>query len=139
MCSSDLTEALVNDDLGIPALHEGLADVEASVRDWDVYVVRSGGRLVGSVRGRVEIEDTEVWEIGRLMVAPDLRGRGLGRVLLEHIEAAAAPSARRFRLFTGLHSEANLRRYRRAGYRVTHTHDGPSGPVVLEKPRRRGR
>lgn len=132
-----VTEALVNDDLSIPPLHEGLADVEASVRDWDVYVVRVAGRLVGSVRGRVVDDEPTVWEIGRLMAAPDLRGRGLGRVLLEHIERAAPPTVQRFRLFTGLHSEANLRRYKRAGYRVVATHDGPSGPVVLEKPRRR--
>ena len=38
---------------------------------------RRAGRLVGAVRGR-SLRDGE-WHIGRLMVAPDLQGRGLGR------------------------------------------------------------
>lgn len=130
-----VTEALANDDLTIPPLHEGLADIEEGLRTWTTRIVRAEGRLVGSVRGRT-VED-DVWEIGRLMVAPDLRGRGLGRLLLEHGEAIAPPQTRVFRLFTGRDSEANLRRYRRAGYRVVRVEDGPSGPVMLEKPRRR--
>ena len=127
-------EALVNDDLTIPPLHESVADTAASLAQWDTYVVRVGGRLVGSVRGR--LEDT-TWEIGRLMVAPDLQGRGLGRVLLEHAERAAPPAAAAYRLVTGKASKANLRRYQRAGYRVREVLDGPSGPAVLTKQRRR--
>ena len=48
-----------------------------------------GGRLVGAVRGRRE---GEVWDIGRVMVAPDLQGRGIGRYLLTAIEEAAPPT-----------------------------------------------
>ncbi|RLV48828.1 tRNA (guanosine(37)-N1)-methyltransferase TrmD [Nocardioides mangrovicus] len=124
-------EALVNDDLGIPPLHEGLAQVQAAIATGGVRVVRSGGRLVGSVRGRL---DGETWEIGRLMVAPDLRGVGLGRLLLEHAESLAPTQATTYRLFTGVASEANLRRYRRAGYRRRSVGTGRSGPVTLEKP-----
>ncbi len=126
-------EALVNGDLTLPPLQEGLDDVTASLSSWDTYVVRSAGRLVGSVRGRL---DGRTWEIGRLMVAPDLRGRGLGRHLLEHAERVAAPEATAYRLFTGAASTANLRRYKRAGYSVREVLDGPSGPAVLTKPRR---
>ena len=126
-------EALVNGDLGIPPLHEGPEDAEAGIAGWDTYVVRVAGRLVGSVRGRLA---GSTWEIGRLMVAPDLQGRGLGRVLLEHAEAVAAPQATAYRLLTGKDSEANLRRYRRAGFRVAEVLDGASGPAVLVKPRR---
>jgi tRNA (guanine37-N1)-methyltransferase len=130
-----VTEAIANDDLAIPALHEGLEDVVAALETWDVYVVRVAGRLVGSVRGRLEGTS---WEIGRLMVAPDLRGRGLGRALLAHIEAAAAPQAATYSLFTGKHSVDNLRRYKRAGYRVREVLDGKSGPAVLVKTISRG-
>ena len=76
------------------------------------------GRLVASVRGRVRPEDPTVWETGRLMVAPDLQGRGIGHALLEYAEAAAPAGTRRFWVNTGAKSTANLRRYRRAGYRV---------------------
>ncbi|TIC80845.1 tRNA (guanosine(37)-N1)-methyltransferase TrmD [Nocardioides sp. GY 10127] len=135
-----VTEALVNDDLAIPPLHEGLDDVLAGIAGWDTYVVRVAGRLVGSVRGRRDPEEPTTWEVGRLMAAPDLRGRGLGRALLAHVQAVAPGDVERYRLFTGARSEANLRRYKRDGFRVTETLDGRSGPVVLVKPvRRRGR
>ncbi|WP_340539415.1 tRNA (guanosine(37)-N1)-methyltransferase TrmD [Nocardioides sp. GXZ039] len=126
-----VTEALVNDDLGIPTLHETLDDVVATIESWDTYVVRVAGRLVGSVRGRL---DDGAWDIGRLMIAPDLRGRGYGRVLLEFIEQAAPAGATSYRLLTGKHSTANLRMYRKAGYRVREVLDGRSGPAVLVKP-----
>ncbi|CAM3877630.1 tRNA (guanosine(37)-N1)-methyltransferase TrmD [Nocardioides marinus] len=129
-----VTEAVVNDELRIPALHEELDDVVAGLGEWRTWVVRVDGRLVGSVRARTTAtERGEVWEIGRLMVAPDLRGRGLGRVLLEHAEQAAPGSATAYRLVTGARSEANLRRYKRAGYRVVEVQDGPAGPAVLVK------
>ena len=128
-------EALLHDDLTIPALHETLDDTTSSLGEWDTYVVRAAGRLVGAVRGRL---DGTVWEIGRLMVAPDLRGRGLGRALLAHAEAVAPSDATAYRLVTGKASAANLRRYQRAGFSVREVLDGPSGPVVLVKSRRRG-
>jgi GNAT superfamily N-acetyltransferase len=125
-------EAQANDTLDIPALHESLADVEADLRRWDTWVARSAGRLVGSARGRL---DGDVWHIGRLMAAPDLQGRGIGRQLLAHIEQVAPPEAASYSLFTGSRSEANLRRYRRAGYRVGRAIDAPEGVTVLTKRR----
>ena len=68
------------------------------MREWTTLVLRSGGRLVGAVRGRL---DGDAWDIGRLMVAPDLQGRGIGRLLLEAIEVAAPDEATGFVLFTG--------------------------------------
>ncbi|WP_139981979.1 tRNA (guanosine(37)-N1)-methyltransferase TrmD [Nocardioides litoris] len=127
-------EALVNGDLTIPPLHEDLDDVLASIATWDTYVVRVAGRLVGSVRGRL---DGSEWDIGRLMVAPDQRGRGLGRALLEHAQAVAPAEASAYRLLTGKHSVDNLRMYKKAGFRVREVLDGPSGPVVLVKRIRR--
>ncbi|MCY7394788.1 MAG: GNAT family N-acetyltransferase [Nocardioides sp.] len=108
--------------------------MQASVEAWATYVVRVAGRLVGSVRGRL---DGSEWDIGRLMVAPDLRGRGLGRVLLEHIEATAPPDATTYRLVTGRSSLDNLRMYRKAGFRVREVLEGRSGPAVLVKVVRR--
>jgi len=126
-------EALANQVLDVPALHEGLPDVVQSLSRWRTWVVREGGRLVGSVRGR--LEGTE-WEIGRLMVAPDLQGRGLGRLLLEHAERVAPPAATSYRLFTGGRSADNLRRYKKAGYRPVGELDAHPGVTVLAKRRR---
>jgi tRNA (guanine37-N1)-methyltransferase len=126
-------EALANDDLAhIPALHESLADVQAWMTAWSTWVVRSEGRLVGAVRGRLE---GAAWDIGRIMVAPDLQGRGLGRALLAHIEAVAVPEASSYVLFTGARSADNIRMYRRAGYRVRTDLDAPPLAVILTKTR----
>jgi tRNA (guanine37-N1)-methyltransferase len=125
-------EAQANDTLDIPALRESLADVEADLDRWDTWVARSAGRLVGSARGRL---DGDVWHVGRLMVAPDLQGRGIGRQLLALIERVAPPEAASYSLFTGSRSESNLRRYRRAGYRSGRSTDAPEGVTVLTKRR----
>ena len=127
-------EARANDSLDIPALTEDLADVRGWLAEWTTFVVHAGSRLVGAVRCRL---DGEVWDIGRLMVAPDLRGRGLGRWLLEHAERTAVPGATRVSLFTGAHSAGNLRMYRRAGYRRDREQPDDPGVVRLGKPLRR--
>ncbi|WP_245750262.1 GNAT family N-acetyltransferase [Nocardioides terrae] len=107
--------------------------MEQSLGKWDHYVVRVAGRLVGAVRGRLE---GDAWDIGRLMVAPDLQGRGLGRVLLDHIQAVAPPAATSYVLFTGRASAANQRMYKKAGFRLRPELEAPPGAVVLTKPRR---
>ena len=126
-------EAVLNDTLDIPALHETLEDVRDWTKTWSVWVLREDHRLVGAVRARLE---GDCWELGRLMVAPDLAGRGLGRRLLAHAESHVPAEARRFALFTGARSARNIAMYQRAGYRLT---DAPAtsshirGAVYLEK------
>ncbi len=114
-----LQEALVLDSLDVPALHEDLDQVVADLDRWTTWVLRSHGRLVGSVRGQLGAggEPGTTWVVGRLMVAPDLQGRGLGRWLLERCEELAPAEARAFALITGGGSADNQRMYRRAGYR----------------------
>ena len=114
-----IQEALANDMWDVPALHESLEQVTVDLDVWTTFVLRSAGRLVGSVRGRLDLlpDGDPEWLIGRLMVAPDLQGRGVGRWMLESIEAAAPPDARSIGLITGARSEDNLRMYHRAGFR----------------------
>jgi tRNA (guanine37-N1)-methyltransferase len=120
--------------LDIAALHESLADVEASLDDWDYYVVRSAGRLVGAVRGRLDTSHGQSsWDIGRVMVAPDLQGRGLGRALLDHIQAVAPAEATSYVLFTGRDSHDNQRMYKKAGFSLRKDLPAPPGAVILTK------
>jgi tRNA (guanine37-N1)-methyltransferase len=50
------------------------------------------------------------------MVAPDLRGRGIGRFLLEYAERAAPPSVTTYSVLTGRDNRRAQKMYRRAGY-----------------------
>ena len=127
-----LSEQRDNPGVEIPALTESLADVRTWLGEWTVLVAHRGARLVAAARGR--LDDGGRWDIGRLMVAPDLQGQGLGRWMLERIEEAAAPEARAFTLFTGASSTDNLRMYKKAGYRLGGS--APEGAVALRKPRR---
>lgn len=133
-----LREGIVNQRLDIPAQHETLGSLTESLREWTTYVARVDGRMVASVRGRVDISggggDTD-WDIGRLMVAPDLRGRGFGRALLDFIQQAAPAAVTSYSLLTGINSEDNQRMYRKAGFRLVRR-DVPEGAVALAKRRR---
>jgi len=128
--ASWVTEAIANGTLDIPPLHEDLEDVLGWIGT--AWVLRDGARLIGGVRGSL---DGGTWRIGRLMVAPDRRGEGLGRRLLAHIESVAPEGAQRFALFTGRRSTRNLAMYERAGYRRTAADDAV---VHLEKDRSQG-
>ncbi|NEK59945.1 GNAT family N-acetyltransferase [Geodermatophilus sabuli] len=100
-------------DLDLPPLVQDLDDLTAELGQVLALVAVRGARIVGSVRGRVS---DGVVAIGRLTVAPDCQGRGIGTALLTALESAAAPVARRATLFTGADSEENLALYRRLGY-----------------------
>ena len=128
-----LQELEANPGVTIPALVESLDDVVAGLESHVTFVLRRGGRLIGSVRGRLA---DEAWDVGRLMVAPDLQGEGLGRMLLEHAESLAPPDATSYTLLTGAGSLANLRMYKKAGYRLRPDLPAPPGAVILTKRRR---
>lgn len=108
-------EAVVNDTLAIPALHESLEQVRQWLADQHTTGVWLDGRLLGMVRTRRA--DTD-WHVGRLAVVPDLRGHGLGRWLLRTAEAAAEPDTRRIVVSTGANSQRNINLYQSDGYRL---------------------
>jgi len=118
----------------IPPLTETLAELTQALATDTVLVARLGTRIVGSVRGAVEAERT--WYVGRLAVAPDHQGTGIGGTLLERIEGLAPSDTLRFRLTTGANSTANLAFYARRGYRETERVNPPGEVplVVLTKP-----
>jgi ribosomal protein S18 acetylase RimI-like enzyme len=115
-----VTEAQSHDDLQLPPLTQGLADLQeelgcSSVQAWGI---RNGdGRLVAAVR--VAVIDGSA-QVNRLVVAPDQQGRGLGSALLAHAEGQLGGDVATVELFTGEYSTANLRLYRRVGYQETH-------------------
>ncbi|WP_436774711.1 GNAT family N-acetyltransferase [Yinghuangia sp. YIM S09857] len=109
-------EALANDTLAVPALHESPEQVRDWLEIWDTLGLWLDGRLLGLVRTRRSGGD---WHVGRLGVVPDLRGRGVGRWLLRTAEADADPRCTRIVLSTGVGSRRNLALYQSEGYRRT--------------------
>jgi tRNA (guanine37-N1)-methyltransferase len=130
-----LQELWANPGVVIPALEESFEDAVRDLGEWTTFVARAGGRIVGSTRGRVTGDGT-VWDVGRVMVAPDLQGRGLGRYLLRMIEDAAPGEVTSYELYTGARSVDNILMYKKAGYRLHGPAPGPPGAVVMTKRRR---
>ncbi|MEV0716105.1 GNAT family N-acetyltransferase [Asanoa sp. NPDC050611] len=130
-----LTEAQRYDDPHLPMLTETLAEIAAVIAGPTTVLVgrTPRGRLVAVGRGRLDEDGT--CHIGRLGVAPDLRGQGLGWRMLRAVEAEH-PSARRYELFTGAASHDNIRLYERNGYTVFDRRPLGRGPglVHLAKP-----
>ncbi|WP_409485315.1 tRNA (guanosine(37)-N1)-methyltransferase TrmD [Arsenicicoccus dermatophilus] len=99
---------------------------------WRTWVARAGGRVVAAVAGRAL--DGETWQVGRLVVAPDLTGRGLGRALLEHAETAA-PSGTRHLVADLADADERARRIaRKAGYRPARRRHLPEGAAEHSRP-----
>jgi GNAT superfamily N-acetyltransferase len=117
-----LLQALYEEQVG----RYGFADpVEA---DPAAYQPPQGLFLVAYVHGvpsacggyRAYRPDRQVMELKKMYTVPQLRGHGVGRLMLDRLERAAARSgARRAILETGARSHAALALVRRAGYRPT--------------------
>jgi ribosomal protein S18 acetylase RimI-like enzyme len=119
----------------LPPLLETTEQIHAVLRDPAclAWGLRAEGRLVAGVRIRVS---GAVGEIGRLIVAPDQQGRGLGSSLLLAAEERLPRGVTILRLFTGEHSPGPLRLYPRLGYRETHrSPEGHYRLVHFEKAR----
>jgi ribosomal protein S18 acetylase RimI-like enzyme len=112
-----VTEAQLHGDPFLPPLVESIDQVRTTIGGSIVLKAMLGTRLAGSVRGRI---NDRTCLVGRLSVAPDLQGRGIGRALMRALEAEAEGQADACVLFTGHLSESNLRLYRRLGYGETH-------------------
>ena len=130
-----VSEAIIYGSVDMPPLVQTLDELEAELSGSDGWVARVEGRLVGAIRTR---EDDGLLLIGRIAIAPDMQGSGIGQALLEaaeqHSRAAEAE------LFTGSLSEANIRLYERCGYVETERVDQGGGvqEVYLRKSLRDG-
>ena len=121
-----VSEALIYADPDMPPLVQTLDELEAELRDADGWVARIDGRLVGAIRTR---ESDGVLLIGRIAIAPDVQGLGIGERLLTAAEEES--DAAEAELFTGSLSEANIRLYERCGYVQTDRIDEGDGTAQV--------
>lgn len=109
-----LTEASAHHDFGLPPLTQTIEELRSELANPHVVAlgVWENSRLLGGVRlRRIGL----AVELGRLTVVPDRQGEGIGSFLLREAETVF-PDAAELRLFTGEHSDANIRLYERFGY-----------------------
>jgi ribosomal protein S18 acetylase RimI-like enzyme len=128
-----VTEAQLYDDCRLPPLTQTYQELETELEQGFALKAVRGTRIVGAGRAH---RDGPVWRIGRLTVAPDAQGQGIGTRLLTGLEQHAPAGIERFALFTGHLSTANLSLYQRLGY--CESAREPLGPGVelvhLDKP-----
>lgn len=106
-----VSEAQIYGTADMPPLTQTLEELTAELAAGSGLTARIDGRLVGAIRF---VEKDDLLLIGRIAIAPDLQGEGIGRMLLRAAEEASSASTAE--LFTGSLSIANLRLYEDCGY-----------------------
>lgn len=110
-----VTEAQTYDDPFIPPLTQTLDELRADLEAEGVITLGAwdGPRLVGSVR--VELEGAKA-TLGRLAVAPDRQGEGIGTQMMLTVAPMLPEETEEIWVFTGRDSKQNLAMYQNQGY-----------------------
>ena len=107
-------EARLYNDWQLPTMTQALDDLLVEFEEMTILKACLGGAIIGSVRGR---QAGDSCYVGRIMVHPDHRRRGLAARLMLELEDHF-PEVTRFHLFTGAKSAGNLQLYLGLGYVV---------------------
>lgn len=125
-----LSEAVLNADADIPPLTQTLPELQREFQRKHIIKIEQHGRIIAS--GQAYLQDDTCY-IGRMSVLPALQGQGIGSHILAALEQYFG-QARRYELFTGERSIANLAMYQRRGYLPFKTAKlGKTTIVFLEK------
>ena len=108
------SEAELHQNYDIPPLKQTIGEVEREFENGIfLKLLDDKNVIIGSVRAYSQ-EGTLF--IGKLMVHPDFRRRGLGLRLLREIENVRPH--KRYELFTSSKSGNNIQLYQKSGYRI---------------------
>ena len=108
--TAELTQ-LYGDDGGANSFNP----LDALGRGAIFFVARIEGRAVGC--GALRSLERGVGEVKRMFVVPELRGQGISRLILQHLETAAiATGYSRLRLETGIKQPEAIGLYESSGY-----------------------
>lgn len=123
-----VTEAQAYGDPNIPPLTQTLDELIDDLDREDVVTLGAfeGPRLVGSVR--VELEDGKA-TLGRLAVAPDKQGAGIGTQMMFAVLSHLPDETSEIWVFTGRDRKQNIAMYENGGYE--HQHDQVAGDLTF--------
>lgn len=107
------SEAELCNDYSIPPLKQSLESIKEDFSKMIILKAVEEGKIIGSVRA---FEENEVCHIGRLIVHPTCQNKGIGKLLVHHIEDCFS-TCKKYSLFTGNKSVKNLSFYGKLGYR----------------------
>ena len=107
------SEAELLNDFSIPPLKQTLDEVIEEYEKGIILKVNFENMIIASVRGYVE---NETLYIGKLIVHPDYRRKGIGKRILLNIESHLDHA--RCELFTSTKSVNNIKLYEQVGYSV---------------------
>jgi GNAT superfamily N-acetyltransferase len=80
-------------------------------------IARAEGKAIGC--GALRRRDGATVEVKRMYVEPEMRGRGVAREILNHLESAArSMGAERLVLETGIYQEEAIGLYSKAGFKA---------------------
>lgn len=110
-----VSEALIYGDPDMGPLTQTLDELAFELRENLGCVAEVNGRIVGAARA---VASGDLLLVGRIAIAPDQQGGGIGTRLLEALEERGrVAGCREAELFTGSLSTQNLALYEDLGYR----------------------
>lgn len=110
-----VTEALTYGDPDMAPLTQTLEELRFELRDNLGCVALRHDRIVGAARA---VASGDLLLVGRIAIAPDQQGEGIGSGLLDAVEQRGREhGCAEAELFTGSLSEQNLHLYTSLGYR----------------------
>ena len=122
-----VSEAQLYNDPHLPALTQTLDELIADLESEGVVTLGAwrGHRLVGSIRVGIEGDKAN---LGRLAVAPDVQGHGIGTRLLFAVLQYLPETTKEVWVFTGQDSKQNIALYNKAGFE--HEYDRTAGDLT---------
>lgn len=110
-----VTEAQLYNDPHLPALTQTLEELTEDLKDPEVITLGAwrGHRMVGTIRVGLEGDKAN---LGRLAVAPDVQGHGIGTKLLFAVLGHLPETTKEVWVFTGQNSKHNISLYNEAGF-----------------------
>ncbi|OBZ33293.1 GNAT family N-acetyltransferase [Megasphaera sp. DISK 18] len=117
------SEAAMIGSRDVPALRETEDEARRDFANWDTFKLEDDdGTIIGAIRCR---KDTGFIDVGRLMIHPDYRRRGLAQQLLAEVDILYPDAVKE--LYTCTKSWSNIKLYEKMGYRAYKEHREDSG------------